>query len=454
MTDVTRTLAEFALNLTYNEIPKEVIDHAKTCLLDLFGSAFAAIGRPISTAAATFSEAASGAGRSTRWDTGKKTTLLSATWLNSILGSAIDIDDGHRLAVGHPGSSIIPATVAVAERKNLKGQQLLEGVIAGYEVGIRVSASRDPQQIENVATGAWGGFGAASGVSKLLCDKVGAIENAFGLAAMYSPRLPGTFPGGRGMVKEGIAWAAVTGVSAAFLAQSGFTGPRDVFDHLPLYRPERLLQGLGSDFLIRQTYFKRYPCCRWLHPIIEGCLALMEDGDFRVSHIRRIHIQTFSRAFGLPNRARPESLEEAQYSIPFCSALAIVKRDKGFYHITMEDLIDSTVISLAEKVIVERDPAFDEEFPVKIASKVTFETSEGKIEKVASSVKGDPDNPFSAEELEEKYLHYASPVLGDKRAIRLKEHLKSLEDVSVEEIMKILHSRGNHPSTRTGRRRR
>ena len=168
MTDVTRTLAEFALNLTYNEIPKEVIDHAKTCLLDLFGSAFAAIGRPISTAAATFSEAASGAGRSTRWDTGKKTTLLSATWLNSILGSAIDIDDGHRLAVGHPGSSIIPATVAVAERKNLKGQQLLEGVIAGYEVGIRVSASRDTQQIENVATGAWGGFGAASGVSKLL----------------------------------------------------------------------------------------------------------------------------------------------------------------------------------------------------------------------------------------------------------------------------------------------
>jgi 2-methylcitrate dehydratase PrpD len=453
MTNVTHTLAEFVTNLTYENIPKNAIECAKTCILDLFGSAFAAVGSPIAIAAGAYSEGAFGNGEVTRWDTGRKTSLLSATWVNSVLGSAIDIDDGHRLAVGHPGSSIIPAAVAVAEKERVNGKQLLEAAIAGYEVGIRVSSARDPQRIENVATGAWGGFGAAIGASKLLFDSVQEIENTLGLVAMYTPRLPGTFPGGRGMVKEGIPWAAVAGVSAALLTRSGFTGPRDLFEHSALYQSQKLLDGLGSDFLILKTYFKRYPCCRWLHPIIEGCLAFMDDGDFQVPHIRKIRIQTFSRAFGLPNRARPKSLEEAQFSIPFCSALAMLKSEEGFYHIREEDLNDSNVVSLSEKVVLEHHPGFDEAFPEKIVSRITIETSKGRVEKVVSSAQGDPDNPFSREELQEKYLRYSSPVLGDKKAILLMEHLQNLEDISVEEMMKIVRSRNRNPSKRVGTRR-
>ena len=140
---VTSALAKFVTNLTYENIPKNAIEYAKTCILDLFGSAFAATGTPSSRAAGAFSEGAFGKGEVTRWDTGKKASLLSATWINSVLGSAIDIDDGHRLAVGHPGSCIIPAVVAVAEKERVNGKRLLEATIAGYEVGIRVSSSRD-----------------------------------------------------------------------------------------------------------------------------------------------------------------------------------------------------------------------------------------------------------------------------------------------------------------------
>jgi len=240
------------------------------------------------------------------------------------------------------------------------------------------------------------------------------------------------------MVKEGIPWAAVAGVSSALLARSGFTGPENVFDFLPLYDPERILQGLGRDFLILKTYFKRYPCCRWLHPIIEGLFDLMEEGSIQPSHVKTIHIQTFSRAFTLTNRPRPQTLEEAQFSIPFCTALAMMKKEEGFHHIRMKDLDDPGVIRLSEKVHLELQPRFDESFPEKIFSKITIETSEGKMEKVVSSAKGDPDNPMTGQELEEKYLYYASPVLGEKKATLLKDHIKNLEEVSMEDLLRTL----------------
>jgi len=438
---VTRRLAQFVWSLRDVDLPKGVMAFAKVCILDLFGSALAARGTPIALAARNFTEEALGPGRATCWDTGKKASIVGATWVNSVLASAVDIDDGHRMAIGHPGSAIIPPTLAVAEQIRAHGRQLLEAVIAGYEIAIRVSHARDPKQIENVTTGAWGAFGAAIGAGKLILHSITEIENALGLAAMFGPRLPGTFPGGRRMVKEGIPWAAVAGVSSALLTRSGFTGPEKVFDFLPLYDPQRILQGLGKEFLILKTYFKRYPCCRWLHPIIEGLFSLMDEGSIQASQVKTLHIQTFSRAFSLPNRPRPETLEEAQFSIPFCSALAMTKKEEGFHHIRLSDLDDPMVIQLSERVRLEPQPGFDESFPEKILSKITIETSTKKMEKVVSSVKGDPDNPLTKEQLEEKYLLYASPVLGREKASLLKDYIWHLEEVSVEDLLRILTHR-------------
>jgi 2-methylcitrate dehydratase PrpD len=438
---MTHPLAEFVAGLNYETIPQEVIRFTKTCLLDLFGSAFAAIGTPLSIAAGKFSETAFGKGQVTRWDTGKKTSVAGATWINSALASAIDIDDGHRLAIGHPGAAIIPAAVGLGEYVSASGKRLQEAIVAGYEVAIHISASRNPLQIENVATGGWGGFGAAMAASKLLSHSVPMIQNTLGLTAMYGPRLPGYFPGGRRMVKEGIPWSAVAGVSSALLAHAGFTGPEDVFESLPLYDAEQTLEGLGKDFLILKTYFKRYPCCRWLHPVIEGCLALMAEGDFQTSHIQSVRVQTFSRAFSLPNRSHPQTLEEAQFSIPFCSALAMTQKEAGFYHIRPPDLDNPEVLRLAEKIILEHSPRFDEVFPERILSRVTIETQKGKFGKECSTPKGDPDHPFSEEELEDKYVQYAQPVLGRRRAHRLRDLILNLEEVSIIDLMPLLGPR-------------
>jgi 2-methylcitrate dehydratase PrpD len=240
------------------------------------------------------------------------------------------------------------------------------------------------------------------------------------------------------MVKEGIPWAAFSGVSAALLTRSGFTGPHEILDHLPIYQPQKLLEGFGKEFLILKTYFKRYPCCRWLHPIIDGCLTFMEEKRFDLSQLQKIHIQTFSRAMGLPNRVRPQTLEEAQFSISFCSALAMVKKEAGFRHILPEDLNNPKILLLSEKVRIELNSEFDKTFPEKIFSKILFETSEGKYEKVVSSVQGDPDQPFSASELQEKYLAYARPVLGEDNAESLLAMIKHLENNSIKDLVKVI----------------
>lgn len=435
---ITQTLSQFVINLSYSNIPNEVIEFTKLCILDIFGSAFAAVGLPISIAASKFLDEGFGIGEATRWDKGQKTSVLGATWINSTLGSAIDIDDGHRMAVGHPGSSIIPAAIAVAENENLDGKKLLEAIISGYEVAIRVSRSRDPFSIENLATGQWGVFGAAIAASKLLSNSTLEIENTLGLAAMYGPRLQGFLPGGRRMVKEGISWAALAGVSSALLTRSGFTGPQEIFDHLKAYRPLELLEGLGEEFLILKTYFKIYPCCRWIHPIIDGCLAVMEEKHFDLSQLRRIRIQTFLQALNLPNRVRPQTIEEAQFSIPFCCALAMVKKEKGFRHILLEDLNNPEIIKISEKITLELNSEFNKVFPEKIFSKIIFEIPDGNFEKVVSSTKGDPENPFSVLELQEKYMNYASPFLGKENAERLMKLIKEIENNQVKDLMKLI----------------
>jgi 2-methylcitrate dehydratase PrpD len=164
----------------------------------------------------------------------------------------------------------------------------------------------------------------------------------------------------------------------------------------------------------------------------------MEEKRFDLSQLQKIHIQTFSRALSLPNRVRPQTLEEAQFSIPFCSALAMVKKEAGFRHILLEDLNNPKILQLSERVMLELNSEFDKTFPEKIFSKILFETSEGKYEKVVSSVKGDPDHPFSALELQEKYLDYAQPILGEENAKSLLTLIKYLENNPIKDLVKVI----------------
>ena len=436
---LTKILVEFVTSLSYEDIPSDVREYTKSLIIDQLGVAMAAMGIPAHRVAERFTGSSFGEGAATVWGSKEKSTLAGAVWINSMLGSALDLDDGHRTAVGHPGASIIPCAIAVAEERKRGGKSLIEAIVAGYEVAIRISMSRRFEELDNVCTGVWSGFGAGMAAAKLMSGTPDSIENTLGLVSLFSPRLPGYLPHGRGMVKEGIPWGAMAGIQAAQLTEAGYKGPMAVFDHFKEYRPDLLIKELGKRFLTQDTYIKQYSCCRWLHPVIEVCHGLREENNITPEEITRIRVKTFSRAMGLPNTVHPAAIEVAQFSIPFCCGATMVNGKQGLYLMESDLLKDPIISEISKKVTLLKDDELETAFPEIIGTKVEIETTRDRFKgELIGPMRGDAGKLFSRDEVIEKYLRFATPVLGTENAKTLCRCIEQLEDTSIQEINSIL----------------
>jgi len=436
--DITRKIATFALNLSYESIPLEIIEYAKTLIIDQLGVSFAAYGTPIHHVYQKILDLSFGYGKAPVWGAETKSTLSGAVLHNTLLGTALDLDDGHRRALGHPGAAIIPAAMTVAETRNKSGKALIEAIIAAYEVAIRVSMARDLDRLENVYTGAWGAFGAGIASGKMIFSEIEPIQNILGLAAMYGPTLPGSIPSPRRMVKEGIPWSAMVGVQAALFTEAGFEGPKCVFDYLSAYDPDKLTYELNHVFLIKDTYIKQYSCCRWIHPIVLLCHRLKQEEDINVNDIKEIRVKTISRALSFSNKI-PQTIEDAQFSIPFCSALTLTKGESALHLIDHKYFRDPEILRLSQTVTLQGDEELEVAFPGKVGTKVEIKTREKVFSKsLIAPIKGDAEKPFSREEVKEKYLIYAKPVVGDIRAENLIRFIENLEGASNVRLSKFM----------------
>jgi 2-methylcitrate dehydratase PrpD len=415
----TSELIEFVRRLGVSPLPESVLAHAKRCILDFIGVTIAGSQTSMARASAQFAYAQFGEGQATAIAFAKPLTPLGATWLNGISASALDLDDGHRPAMGHPGAAVIPAALAIAETAGASGLEFLVAVIAGYEVAVRASVSRKPAfKKGRYNTGIWGGFGAAAAAAKLLGLDSTRFDYALGIAFAHGPLVEEGVS--LGMVKEGIGWAGVTGCAAALLAQQGFTGATDIFDQHLWHDAETLLQDLEGERAILRVYFKPYACCRWSHPAIDAVLQLASENDLAPREIRSVLVEGFNEARML-NDAEPDTLIAAQYSLPFCVALALSYRRVGLAEMTEANLHNPDLLRLARKVRIEIAADLDAQFPEKTATRTTIETARGIFATRVEWPRGSPENPLSAEEELDKFRSLVSPVLGP-------EHLQDLEN--------------------------
>jgi 2-methylcitrate dehydratase PrpD len=338
--------------------------------------------------------------------------------------------------LGHPGAGIIPSAIVMAENRQVSGRRLIEAIVAGYEVAIRTSMAREMWKKDNVCTGHWVGFGAGMAAGKMILDSPEKIENTLGLVAMFNPELPGYLPLMRGMVKEGIPWAAMTGVQAALLSEAGLSGPIHVFDYLTdYYNPEELLKEIGVTYLIKDTTLKRYSCCAWIHPIVKLCDNLMKENQIRADEIDQVRVKTFLRASRLSNITNPETIEDAQFSIPFCCATVIAKGEGALYVLAPKDLHDSKIAEYAKKVTIIRDEEFEKVYPHKMKTKIEIEAGGEKFEKEYDGPqKGDSLTVFSREEVKTKYFSCAEPVIGYRQAKTLLDYIEKLDAASKVKI--------------------
>jgi 2-methylcitrate dehydratase PrpD len=424
----TEILAEYILHLRAEDLPAATVETVQRCVLDIVGAAAAGAQSEAAVIARAAAARLGGAGAADTWFGGGRRQAAFAAFANSAAASALDLDDGHRAAGGHPGAAVIPAVLAVAQEVEARWSEALAALVAGYEVGVRVAAARDFSTLDTLATGRWCAYGVAAAASRLRRLTVKQTAQAMAVAGVLSPGLSAA---GYSQVmgnhaKEGIPWATLTGLWATELAAGGFTGPLDILDHRDYYDAEKIVAGLGENVAVDGVYFKPYACCRWIHCALDGLCDLMERHGLRAGDIGTIEVNTFARALRLNNHPDPDSLESAQYSLPFCLAAAAVEGKNALLPLRVSLLHRPDLVALAGRVSLVVDAGLDRMFPEYTAARVVLRTDRESFESCCRHPLGDPANPMGWGMLEGKFQHLTRGCLPEARQKEIIRAVQSL----------------------------
>jgi 2-methylcitrate dehydratase PrpD len=395
-------------------VPPATLEHAKLAVLDLVAAAIAGARTEVAQISHRAARRIWNVGAAPVWFSGDRLNAPGAALANAASASALDLDDGHRAASGHPGAAIIPAVLATAAAHSCKPERILPAIVLGYEVAVRVAAARDFTALTTLVSGPWVGYGVVAAASWLRDLSGASIEQALAIAGTTAPNLSAiAYSKVMGNhIKEGIPWATASALAAVDFAVEGLTGPTDLFDNTAIFDRKTLLNGLDEGWAIRGTYFKPYGCCRWAHAAIDAVLALQAEFRFAVADIRSIEIDAFSWALRLNNETAPKTEESAQYSVPFCAALAVTRGADALVEIGTGALADPATIALAGKVKLAVDPVYDAMFPRQVSSRVRIRTDHGVLTREVVAPLGEPNNPMDWARLLHKFAKIAERKLA------------------------------------------
>ena len=425
----TERVLDFITSIGWEALPQNVQHQSRRCLLDLVGALVAGRRTPVGDIMAAVAREQCPGDQATVLVSGERVSATGAALANGFAQNALDIDDGYRPIKGHPGAAFLPALLAALEVKGgCPGSEFLTGVVIGYEIGIRAGLLRHALYPTYHSSGSWGAVGAAACAGRLLGLDRARLREALGTAEYHAPIAPMV----KGidvpcMGKDSLGWGNMTGLVSVFMAGRGFTGVEPLFSEAP---EKELLMGLGRQYEILNLYFKPYAACRWAQPAVAGCLKLVREHGLKPADIGRVRVRTFAAAASL-TRVAPRNTEEAQYNLAFPVAAALLDGAVGPAQVLPPRLFDRDVLDLAARLDVEVAPEFDERFPAKAIAGVEITATDGKVyDSGAVEARWEPPDTLPTDdELREKFLWLASPVLGDVRAQSLLDLIWSFDQV-------------------------
>lgn len=422
------------------DIPDAALDHAALCVLDLLGAAMAGWEQGSARAARRFSGRFFPNGPATVWFSRDRLSAPGAAFCNAAAASALDLDDGHRAAGGHPGAALVPAAIAVAQSIHSSGRDVLAALAIGYETAVRAAAARHPATLDTFSTGRWCGYGAAAIRCWLEERGPEVLAHAMAISGIHAPLQSASAYSRFGHhTKEGIPWGTLTGLAAVDLAADGFAGPLDIWDYAGYYRPQDILQGFGDDWTILKTYFKAYACCRWLHAALDAWQDLIGQG-LCAGETERVDVFTFQRAVELNNLPDPATLEQAQFSLPFCLAALALKGPHALLPLSVDLLGRPELEAFARKVSLHPDSAMESEFPARAGARLVVRTAKGIFSKEVLHPRGDPGNPFSNDELVAKFNRLAGMRADRHQAEAVLQTVLKLKHTGIGELAAALQA--------------
>lgn len=432
--NVASELAEWVHSLQSSQIPKEASDAARSAVLDVIGCAAAGYAEEAPLASEVWSRRTFADGVCSLWFSHYRRNLVGAVFSNCAAASAMDGDDTHPSSFMHAGAAIVPTAVAATQQSGASGVEFLRSIVVGYEVVCRIASSLEWAAQKQIATGHWSSFGAASLLGWLNKTDAGTLSDAFAVCTALRPYVyaPDDNLNLNG-IKEGVAWGTFAGVSAFEFANYGLTGPKNCLDP-KLFRGEAILKGLPETWAINEVMVKPYSSCSCTHTPIDALLQLMKEHGFTARDVRRVVVTTYPLAVEhINNDAHPQTLEAAQYNIPFTLAVAAVDGVRALYPIKSTALRRVDLVDFARKVEVKIGERSRGDLRQFYWAEVSVDTNIGCFERSLDRQK----SPRSFNEIVEKFRKMTDHIWTDPQQSELIDAVLRLEQ-GTDPLMEIL----------------
>ncbi len=431
-------LATFAAGHPGGSLPESTRSTCSLLITDLLGAVAAGLRSDLAVAARSAARELYGPGPASVWFKHDSLSIAGAAMANSAAASALDIDDGHRGAAGHPGAGIIPATLAVAQSLSSSDEEIFDAIAIGYDIGLRVATSRPTPTIQTYFSGRWVTYGVAAAAGRLLKLNSTQMAHAMAIAGaegpIVYPKATSKYQGSS--VKEAIPAAVVAGLTGAFRGKANGTGPIDLLDRNDLFVRDLLTGGLGEHWWLEDCYLKPYACCRYMHAAVDAIIQMRRQDATIVS----LRIETFQRGTELTNERSPKTLEGAQYSYYFCCALAAIYGAEALQPIDAARLLDPKVLELSNRIELAAHTDFADSFPKKTPCRVILDQGDGPRFQTIDYPLGDVANPMSRDQVIEKFRRVGAEVLPVQRQDAILEAAIRLEKDGFHPLFSVLQS--------------
>lgn len=448
-------MAKWSADLRFEQLSADATYQAKRFLLDSLACALGGYKQHDVEIALRVLDEIGGAGPCTVIGSGKRVDAVSASLANALMVRVMDYNDIYwKQDPSHP-SDIIPAAMAACERAGSDGRELIVGIVLGHEFEMRLCEAAFP----GIRERGWHHATLTAFVSPIVAGRAlhldwQKIQHAIGISASRHATLGAVTAGKLTMMKNTVdPMATQSGMFAALLAEKGYTGPEHVLDgkegltHCfgPEWKLAVLVDGLGDSWRITQCGMKAFPTEALTHTPISAVLDLVKEHDLKPDQVAKIHIRSLARAADIladPSKYDPHTKETADHSLPYVIAAAVAERQVTPLQFTPEKIMDPMIRAQLKKVEVVADPEIEKVFPRLQRVIVTIHTTDGRqLIRQLDFPKGDPRNPLTDREIEEKFAALAEAVLTPATQRRVMDAVWNLEKLgAVSDLMKLLRA--------------
>ena len=451
--NIASELGEFAAGLRYEDIPGRVRIRARHLILDAVGIALASHRFDFAGPSLKAIEMLGGAGAAKRND-GEATVIghprrlpvRDAAMANGLLVHGLDYDDTHVPGIIHATASAFPCTLALGERLGASGEDVLAAYVVAVEAGARIgSVPRGGFHRQGFhPTGLVGAFGCALGAGRLLGLDPGRLATAQGIALS-------TASGSMEFLEEGAwtkrlhpGWAAVAGITSAYLASEGFVAPSRPYEgRFGLYRTHLgdptdgdcdhslATHGLGETWELERVAVKPFPACHFLHGCADAAIAIAGGHDLDPGDIEEVTALVPEETIATicepaANKVRPTSDYDAKFSVQYAVAASLARRAFGLAELEDDVLRDRSILDLAKRVRYRADPA--SAFPRAFSGEVVVRTRDGRVLRHREEInRGADERPLTNGDIAAKYLENARLTVEGPKAFDIRDALLDLD---------------------------